>query len=87
MKKPRTLIPVVCDMSEAPDSPDERVETYRQLFADALVSRDCTADNLRFHFRNGPGIEARVRAVAELEQRCCGFMSFRHNDNGPRGRP
>ena len=76
MKPARIYIPVVCDLSGAPDTPTERVDTYRRLFTDALVGREQTIDGIRFRFRNDPGIETRVREVATLEQQCCAFFSF-----------
>ena len=76
MKPARTRIPVVCDLSGAPDTPAERVDTYRRLFTDALIARERTVAGIRFRFRNDPGIETRVRRVATLEQQCCAFFSF-----------
>ena len=76
MKPAPTRIPVVCDLSGAPDTPTERVDSYRRLFTDALVARERTIAGIRFRFRNDPGIETRVRDIATLEQQCCAFFSF-----------
>ena len=76
------LIPIVCDLRGAPDTPAERIDTYRQLFDDALVARDHTIDGIRFRFRADIGIEARVREMAHLEAQCCGFFTFAVNTAG-----
>ena len=82
MKPATTRIPVVCDLSGAPDTPAERVEAYRRLFTDALVARERTLAGIRFRFRNDPGIETRVRDIATLEQQCCAFFSFATTTTG-----
>lgn len=70
-------IPIVCDMTDAADTSVERLAEYGQLFADALVSRERTADGAnRFRFRADPGIEDRVRVLAAKEQACCAFFDF-----------
>lgn len=68
--------PILCDMTNAPDTAEERLATYRALFADALVARERTVAGTRWRFRADPGIETRVRALAELEQACCAFFDF-----------
>ncbi len=68
--------PILCNMTGAPDTPAERVETYAALFADALVDRERTTDGIRFRFRADPGIEDRVRELARREQACCAFFTF-----------
>ncbi len=42
MTSARTRIPVMCDLSGAPDTPAERVDTYRRLFSEALIARERT---------------------------------------------
>ncbi len=69
-------IPVVCDLAGAPDTVQERAESYRRLFADALVGRERTVAGTRFRFRAGDGIEVRVRQLANLEEQCCSFFTF-----------
>jgi hypothetical protein len=69
-------IPIVCDMSSAVDTPPERVEAYRDLFADALVGRERTGQGIRFRFAARPGVEARVLDLAAREKSCCAFFSF-----------
>ncbi len=81
-RTPKVLIPVVCDLTNAPDTPAERIDTYRRLFNDALVARDHTIDGIRFRFRADPGIETRVRELASLEGQCCAFFTFTINTVG-----
>lgn len=69
--------PIVCDMTDAPDTTVERLADYAQLFADALIDRERTAEGAnRFRFRADPGIEDRVRHLAAKEKACCGFFDF-----------
>ena len=71
-----TSTPVVCDVSTAPDTLGQRIDSYRQLFSDAFVGREETPAGKRFRFRADEGIEARVRYLADLEKRCCAFFDF-----------
>lgn len=81
MTQPRPL-PIVCDMTDAPDTPVERITEYEQLFATALVSRERTESGIRFRFRQQQGLAARVADLAAREQACCAFFTF---DIGLRG--
>jgi hypothetical protein len=64
-------------MSAALDSLPERIESYRDLFADALVGKSRTGDGgIRFRFARRPGVEARVLDLAAREKACCGFFTF-----------
>lgn len=69
-------IPIVCDMTDAPDTPAERRAEYQQLFDEHLVARDRTASGIRFRFRRSPGVETHVRDLAAKEHACCAFLSF-----------
>lgn len=72
----RNTVPVVCDMTHAPDTETERLEEYRRIFTTALIGREKTAEGFRWRFRDDEGIEAWVRDLAEREQACCAFFSF-----------
>ena len=78
----RNIIPIMCDLSGAPDTPAERIDAYRRLFDDALVARDRTVDGIRFRFRADSGLEDRVRELARLETQCCAFFAFAINVAG-----
>ena len=68
--------PIVCDMTNAPDTPAERVAEYERLFGGWLVGRERVAGGIRFRFRAGPGVEAWVRDLAARERACCPFFRF-----------
>lgn len=74
---PTQPIPIVCDMTDAPDTTEERLAEFEQLFTDALVGRERTPEGAnRFRFRAAPGIEDRVRSLAAKEKACCAFFDF-----------
>lgn len=73
----RNNIPIVCDMTNAPDTETERTEEYRRILTTALVGRERTGDDsFRWRFRDDEGMEAWVRDLAEREQTCCAFFTF-----------
>jgi hypothetical protein len=76
MNSPTGNIPIVCDMTTAPDTGSERVAEYQRLFSQALVGREKTAEGIRFRFRAEPGVEAWVRDLAAREKACCAFYDF-----------
>ncbi len=67
---------IVCDMRGAADTLEQRLEAYRQLFADALVGREHRGDEILFRFTAAPGVEERVRDLAAREKACCAFYEF-----------
>lgn len=69
-------VPVVCDLTDASDTDEERLAEYQQVFTRALVARERTVEGIRFRFRDDDGIEAWVRDLAAREQTCCRFFSF-----------
>ena len=68
--------PIVCDMTDAPDTTAERVARYQELFARALVGRERTDDGIRFRLRAEPGIEDQATELAALDKACCAFFTF-----------
>lgn len=68
--------PIVCDMTDAPDTTAERLAEYERLYTEALIGRERTDDGIRFRFRALPGLEERVRDLAAREKACCAFFSF-----------
>lgn len=69
-------VPIVCDMTGAPDTPEERMAEYGRLFAQHLVERERTAEGIRFRLRADKGVEAWVRDLAARDKACCPFMDF-----------
>jgi hypothetical protein len=57
-------------------SADQLPERRRRWLALPLVARAERADGVRLTFRAEPGVEAELRALAELERECCGFATF-----------
>lgn len=74
--------PIVCDMTDAPDTTAERVARYERLFTH-LVGRERTEDGIRFRLRAEPGVEDQATELAALDKACCAFFTFsiaRHGD-------
>jgi hypothetical protein len=69
-------IPIVCDMTDAPDTTDERLADYRRLFAGDLVGRERTDSGIRFRFRAREGLADEIRDLATREKACCAFFDF-----------
>lgn len=70
-------IPIVCDLTNAPDTAEERMAEYSRLFAQSLAGRERTEQGVRLRFRADDGIEAWVRDLAAREKACCAFYDFR----------
>jgi hypothetical protein len=73
-KDAMTHPPVVCDMTEAPDTPEERLDEYARLFAAAYLGRSRTEVSVLWRFRADAGIEDWARDLADRENACCAFM-------------
>lgn len=76
MTNPSNPQPLVCDMSTAPDTPQERMAEYQRLFEHALVGRERTADALSWRFAARAGVDAWIRDLAEREAACCPFFTY-----------
>jgi hypothetical protein len=66
--------PIACDMSNAPDTPEQRLDEYARLFETAFVGRQRTQSGVRWRLSAEPGIEAWARDLAAREDACCTFM-------------
>jgi hypothetical protein len=75
-------IPIVCDMTDAPDTAAKRLAEYRHLYGTALVARERIGEGIRFRFGVEPGLEDRVRDLAAREKACCAFFTFEITTNG-----
>jgi hypothetical protein len=69
-------IPIACDMTDAPDTAEERMAEYGRLFAQALTGREWTDEGVRLRFRADDGIEAWIRDLSVREKACCPFFDF-----------
>jgi hypothetical protein len=69
-------VPIVCDMTDAPDTTEERLADYRRLFGTDLIGRERTDEGIRFRFRTRDGLAAEIRHLAAREKACCAFFDF-----------
>ncbi|WP_188197655.1 hypothetical protein [Nonomuraea sp. SYSU D8015] len=82
MDIPPATTPVVCDLTGATDTAQERLEEYRRLFAQALAGRERTDQGIRFRLRAEPGVRAWTEDLAAREKACCAFFAFEITDDG-----
>jgi hypothetical protein len=68
--------PIACNMTSAPDTPEQRLAEYGRLFAHALIGRERTADGVVFTFAAKPGVAEWVADLAKREAACCPFFSY-----------
>jgi hypothetical protein len=74
---PTPAVPaVVCDMTDAPDTGEQRLDEYARLFAAAFVARERTDTGMRWRLRAYPGIEVWARDLAARENACCAFLTI-----------
>jgi hypothetical protein len=73
---PDQLVPIVCDMTDAPDTTEERLAEYRHLFGNDLIGRERTDTGIRFRFRTRDGLAEEIRDLAAREKACCAFFDF-----------
>lgn len=76
MELPASDTPVVCDLTNATDTPEQRLDEYHRLFGQALISRERTGNRVRFRLRADDGVESWVRDLAAREKACCAFFAF-----------
>jgi hypothetical protein len=81
MTNPATPAPLICDMTTAPDTPQERMAEYGRLFEHALIGRDRTANAVVWRFTARPDVEAWVRDLADREAACCPFLDYTVTDH------
>jgi hypothetical protein len=48
--------PIACDLTDAPETADERIAEYGGLFQLALAGRERTADAVELRFAAKPGV-------------------------------
>lgn len=85
MDIPAASTPIVCDMSTAPDTAQQRLDEYRHLFGRHLIGRERTGQGIRFRLRAEPGVVAWVRDLAAREKACCAFFAFEVAVESPGG--
>jgi hypothetical protein len=75
-------IPIACDLTDAPDTAEERLAEYGRLFAQALTGRERTDQGVRLRFRADEGVDAWVRDLAARELACCPFLDIAVSTTG-----
>jgi hypothetical protein len=68
---------IVCDMTTAEDTAEERLAEYGRLFEWALVRRERNAEGVQFSFRADQGVREHVEDLARRERLCCPFLEYR----------
>lgn len=79
---PSQPVPIVCDMTDAPDTAEERLGEYRRLFGRDLIGRERTEEGIRFRFRTRDGLATEIRDLAAREKMCCAFFNFDISEHG-----
>ena len=69
--------PIVCDMSTAEDTHDERRREYERLFETVLLRRERHTGSVVFSFRADPGTRESIEDLARREAACCPFLDQR----------
>ena len=73
---------IACDLTDAPDTPEERLAEYGRLFAHALIGRQRTADAVELTFAGKPGVVEWVADLARREAACCPFLAHQVRSEG-----
>ena len=71
---------IVCDLTDAPDTPEERLAEYGRLFAHALVARDRLDTVVAFTFAAKPGVADWIVDLVRREAACCPFFAYTIDD-------
>jgi hypothetical protein len=66
--------PLACSLS--PDELRERKALIDELLARGLTRLTAIADGVQARFVTYPSLKAELDALAELEARCCAFLTF-----------
>ena len=74
--------PVACSLSRAGLA--EQAGRWESLAARAMTGREQTGHGIRVTFRPGPGTEEELRALADVESRCCPWAAWTVHADGTR---
>jgi hypothetical protein len=66
--------PVACSLTQAGLA--EQAGRWERLAARAMTGREQTRRGIRVSFRPGPGIEEELRALVDVETRCCPWATW-----------
>lgn len=76
--------PIACDMTGAPDTPQDRLAEYGRLFGTALVGRQRSGNATEFSFSSQDGVVEWIADLVRREAACCPFFSYRVTVEGDR---
>ena len=74
--------PVACSLTRAGLA--EEAGRWERLAARAMTAREQTGDGIRVSFRPGPGAEEELRALVDVESRCCPWATWTVHADGAR---
>ena len=72
--------PVACSLSRAGLA--EQAGRWEQLAARAMTGHEQTGHGIRVTFRPGPGTEEELRALVDVESRCCPWAAWTVHTEG-----
>jgi hypothetical protein len=73
---------IACDLTGAPDTPEERFAEYGRLFAHGLIARDRAGSAVVFTFGAKPGVGDWIADLVRREAACCPFLAHEVEDRG-----
>jgi hypothetical protein len=79
---PAATAPVACSLTRA--GLTEQAGRWDRLAARAMTGRERTGDGIRVSFRPGPGAEEELRALVDVESRCCPWATWTVHAEGSR---
>ena len=74
--------PVACSLTRAGLA--EQAGRWERLAARAMTAREQTGHGIRVAFRPGPATEEELRALVDVESRCCPWASWTVHADGAR---
>jgi hypothetical protein len=74
--------PVACSLSRAGLA--EQAGRWERLASRAMTGGEQTGHGIRVSFRPGPGTEEELRALVDVESRCCPWAAWTVHDDGTR---
>ena len=72
--------PVACSLTRAGLA--AQAGRWERLAAGAMIRRELTRQGIRAGFRPGPGTEKELRALADVETRCCPWAAWAVHADG-----
>jgi len=78
----RATTPVACSLTRAGLAAQAR--RWERLAARAMSGRQQTGHGIRVSFRPGPGTEEELRALVDVESRCCPWAAWAVHADGAR---